>query len=85
MSMGLQQAAPSDVSHNGQEAKQADDEGDAIHRPELPHVGCDGLWQLQILAQDACTMTPDHKFLRRGKCGPPLLPHSNRAGKAHPG
>ena len=84
-SKGSQQAAPSDVSHDGQEAKQADDEGNAIHCPELPHIGCDGLWQLQILAQDACTTTPDHDFLRRVKCGPPLLSHPYRAGKAHPG
>lgn len=75
MSGGSQQAAPSDVTHNSQEAEEADDEGNAIHRPELPHVGCDGLWQLQILAQDACTTTPDHKsFERRGMWPPSAFP-----------
>lgn len=47
---GSEQAAPSDVAHDAQEAEQADDEGDAVDRPELPHVLGDGLRQLQVLA-----------------------------------
>ncbi len=50
-----EQAAPANVAHNGQEAEEADEEGDAVDRPELAHIVCDGAWQNQVLAQDACT------------------------------
>ena len=50
-----EQAAPSDVAHDAQEAEKTDNEGDAVHHPELPHILGDGLWQVQVLAQYACT------------------------------
>ena len=81
MNKGSQQAAPSDIAHDGQEAEQTDDKGNAIHRPELPHVGCDGLWQLQILAKDACTTSPRHESLRGVGCGHLLLSRPTRAGE----
>ena len=40
-----QKAAPSDVGHDAPKAEQADDEGDAVDLPELPHIIGDGLWK----------------------------------------
>ena len=49
-----QEAAPSDVAHYAQEAEQADDEGDAVDLPKLPHVIGDGIRENQVLPENAC-------------------------------